>query len=212
VSKKLLAYKMEKYKKSYFKHCISDIILSKKKLFILVLFLTSIPFFFHFFFITRMSTDDVSVSLSRLALAKAIKTPDSGEDDAEPWSKSIIFHQAHIDPQMRYSIEHPQHQQQQQHNRRRGLTKNTSHGRHSHVYPLQQQETKRLVTPPMHRARSDEMHKHKQPATERLSSHSASSGSAGRSSLSSTKLSKEQFIYILFFYYYIDHLSIFPLQ
>lgn len=159
-----------------------------------------------------MSTDDVSVSLSRLALAKAIKTPDSGEDDAEPWSKSIIFHQAHIDPQMRYSIENPQHQQQQQHNRRRGPTKNTSHGRHSHVYPQQQQETKKLVPPPMHRARSDEMHKHKQPATERLSSHSASSGSAGRSSLSSTKLSKEQFIYILFFYYYIDHLSIFPLQ
>ncbi|KAI8882827.1 hypothetical protein K501DRAFT_333758 [Backusella circina FSU 941] len=139
-----------------------------------------------------MSTDDVTVSLSRLALAKAIKTPDAGEDDAEPWSRSIIFHQAHIDPQMRFSIEHPQQQQQHQQNRRRGPNKKAPHGRHSNVHLQQQQEAKIQVTPPMHRARSDEMYKHKQPTTERLSSHSASSSSAGHSSPSSTKLTNSK--------------------
>lgn len=33
--------------------------------------------------------------MSRLALAKAIKTPDAGED-AEPWTKSVIFNQPFI--------------------------------------------------------------------------------------------------------------------
>ncbi|KAI9255505.1 hypothetical protein BY458DRAFT_492777 [Sporodiniella umbellata] len=52
-----------------------------------------------------MSLEDVTVSLSRLALAKAIKSSEGGED---AWSKSIIFHQSHITPHMRNSILHPQ--------------------------------------------------------------------------------------------------------
>lgn len=53
-----------------------------------------------------MPLEDVTVSLSRLALAKAIKSAD-GEDE-EPWSKSVIFHQAHINQDMRNSIVNPQ--------------------------------------------------------------------------------------------------------
>ncbi|CEG84338.1 hypothetical protein RMATCC62417_18156 [Rhizopus microsporus] len=55
-----------------------------------------------------MSLEDVSVSLSRLALAKAIKTPDTDEIEAEPWSKSVIFHQSHITDDMKNSIMNPQ--------------------------------------------------------------------------------------------------------
>ncbi|CEP15810.1 hypothetical protein [Parasitella parasitica] len=161
-----------------------------------------------------MSTDEVTVSLSRLALAKAIKTPDAGENEAEPWTKSIIFHQPHIDAQMRSSILNPQ---SQQYNRR----KNGRHGNHKqpllkqHKYPqhqpLKQQHQKyphssaRLVAPPMNRVLSDEM---RQPTPspptqqqnrasyfplqpqlqQRASSQSASSSSVDRSSLSSGKL------------------------
>ncbi|KAG0168675.1 hypothetical protein DFQ28_004337 [Apophysomyces sp. BC1034] len=65
-----------------------------------------------------MSTDNITCSLSRLALAKAIKTPDNGEEDSEPWNKSIIFHQSHIPQRMRESIQNPQmyrHQQKRRH-------------------------------------------------------------------------------------------------
>ncbi|KAL0075871.1 hypothetical protein J3Q64DRAFT_1363281 [Phycomyces blakesleeanus] len=51
-----------------------------------------------------MSVDNINVSLSRLALAKAIKTPDAGEDESEPWTNSVIFHQSHIDSNMRNTI------------------------------------------------------------------------------------------------------------
>ncbi|KAI8329972.1 hypothetical protein BC941DRAFT_441773 [Chlamydoabsidia padenii] len=51
-----------------------------------------------------MSVENESVSLSRLLLAKAIKTPDSEEQDAEPWTKSILFHQSHISPSMRQAL------------------------------------------------------------------------------------------------------------
>lgn len=54
-----------------------------------------------------MSLEDVTVSLSRLALAKAIKTPDTEEQDAEPWTKSVIFYQSHIDEQMREQLANP---------------------------------------------------------------------------------------------------------
>lgn len=114
-----------------------------------------------------MSTEEVTVSLSRLALAKAIKTPDAGEEEAEPWTKSIIFHQAHIDEQMRNSILNPHSQQQ---NRR----KNGRHGNQKqhllkqHRYPPQQQQhyqqqqqqqqhQNRHVATPMNRVRSEEM-------------------------------------------------------
>ncbi|KAG2230938.1 hypothetical protein INT48_001454 [Thamnidium elegans] len=45
-----------------------------------------------------MSQDQLKIqhALSRLALAKAIKTPEPGAIDAEPWSKSIIFNQPFI--------------------------------------------------------------------------------------------------------------------
>ncbi|KAL1929469.1 hypothetical protein VTP01DRAFT_1607 [Rhizomucor pusillus] len=55
------------------------------------------------------SVDNVSVSLSRLALAKAIKTPDHDDPDAEPWTKSIIFYQSHIHKSMRETVQNPQH-------------------------------------------------------------------------------------------------------
>lgn len=77
--------------------------------------------------IRNMSTydvDNVTVSLSRLALAKAIKTPDEEDGaDAEPWVKSVIFHQSHVSDAMRDSIEHPgrksRHMMQQQQQRAR---------------------------------------------------------------------------------------------
>ncbi|SAL99529.1 hypothetical protein [Absidia glauca] len=53
---------------------------------------------------------NVPVRLSRLLLAKAIKTPDPDENDAEPWMKSIIFHQSHITPDMRTALFHPRRQ------------------------------------------------------------------------------------------------------
>ncbi|KAI9256129.1 hypothetical protein EDC94DRAFT_498541, partial [Helicostylum pulchrum] len=45
-----------------------------------------------------MSQDQLKIqhALSRLELAKAIKTPEPGAIDAEPWSKSIIFNQPFI--------------------------------------------------------------------------------------------------------------------
>ncbi|OBZ86501.1 hypothetical protein A0J61_05457 [Choanephora cucurbitarum] len=92
-----------------------------------------------------MSSEEVTVSLSRLALAKAIKTPDAGEEQ-EDWSKSVIFHQAHIDDQMLYSMQHPQ-----QHGNRR-----TKPGRPTKQPIRYPQNNQRLVAPPMHRARSEE--------------------------------------------------------
>lgn len=68
-----------------------------------------------------MSSENISVSLSRLALAKAIKTPDAGEEESEPWAKSVIFHQSHISPGMLENVMNPQQQRrpQQQHPRHR---------------------------------------------------------------------------------------------
>jgi len=43
-----------------------------------------------------MSLDNVTVNMSRLALARAIKTPDGDDTEADPWTKSVIFHQSHI--------------------------------------------------------------------------------------------------------------------
>lgn len=43
-----------------------------------------------------MSLDNVQVNMSRLALARAIKTPDGDDTEADPWNKSIIFNQSHI--------------------------------------------------------------------------------------------------------------------
>ncbi|KAI7884258.1 hypothetical protein K492DRAFT_204776 [Lichtheimia hyalospora FSU 10163] len=57
-----------------------------------------------------MSVDHVSVSFSRLSLAKAIKTSDThdGSDDAhEPWNKSVIFHQPHIESKMLQTMQKP---------------------------------------------------------------------------------------------------------
>ncbi|KAI8099621.1 uncharacterized protein BX664DRAFT_355026 [Halteromyces radiatus] len=83
-----------------------------------------------------MSVENISVSLSRLALAKAIKTPDTGEDESEPWTKSVIFHQSHISPGMRENMMNPQQQQQRR----------QQHGRHhqrqqqQRSYPSRQQD------------------------------------------------------------------------
>ncbi|KAI7865137.1 hypothetical protein BDF14DRAFT_1089596 [Spinellus fusiger] len=57
-----------------------------------------------------MSLENISVSLSRLALARAIKTPDDKE--CEPWTKSVIFHQPHVDAAMRELKQNPQRQRQ----------------------------------------------------------------------------------------------------
>lgn len=66
-----------------------------------------------------MSIENVPVRLSRLLLAKAIKTPDPDEKDAEPWMKSIIFHQPHITPDMRTALFHPRRQAYNKRDRRR---------------------------------------------------------------------------------------------
>lgn len=67
---------------------------------------------------SSLNTDNVTVSLSRLALAKAIKTPDEGETEAEPWTKSVIFHQSHVSDSMRQSMLFPnQPRSRQQHHR-----------------------------------------------------------------------------------------------
>jgi hypothetical protein len=42
-------------------------------------------------------SDSLSQNLSRLALAKAIKTPYEDDTDAEHWSKSIIFCQPFVE-------------------------------------------------------------------------------------------------------------------
>lgn len=152
-----------------------------------------------------MSVDEVTVSLSRLALAKAIKTPDAGEEEAEPWSKSIIFHQAHIDANMRNSLQNPQQQQQ---NRRKQPSKRPQHQQQQQQQHQQRyQQQQRPTAPPMHRARSDEPQRIYQqkvlqqqpiklPTTVRPSS--ASSGSNGRSSLSSGKLGNLKKKFIIF--------------
>ncbi|KAI9024351.1 hypothetical protein CLU79DRAFT_746703 [Phycomyces nitens] len=59
-----------------------------------------------------MSTENVTCSPSRLALARAIKTPDVGEE-AEPWTKSIIFFQSHIPNKMREGMQYPHMRHQQ---------------------------------------------------------------------------------------------------
>jgi hypothetical protein len=138
-----------------------------------------------------MSTEDVTVSLSRLALAKAIKTPDAGEKEAEPWTKSIIFHQAHIDPQMRQSILNPQ---QQRRNNRQPRQQYRQQQHHQQPQPQQQRYPSQQPrnASPMQRVRSDEM-----PATIRQpvrpqppSQRPSSNSSGGRSSLSSGKIGK----------------------
>ncbi|KAI7866328.1 hypothetical protein BDF14DRAFT_1743679 [Spinellus fusiger] len=52
-------------------------------------------------------TEKVAYNLSRIALAKAIKTPDAGES-GEGWNKSVIFHQSHIPNKMRDALQGPQ--------------------------------------------------------------------------------------------------------
>ncbi|KAG2218610.1 hypothetical protein INT45_013918 [Circinella minor] len=46
------------------------------------------------------SVNNVRVSLSRLALAKALKTPDENEQQQDSWEYSIIFYQSHISHEM----------------------------------------------------------------------------------------------------------------
>lgn len=126
-----------------------------------------------------MSTEEVSVSLSRLALAKAIKTPDTNEEEAEPWSKSVIFHQSHIDAQMRNSIINPMSNK----NRRR------------QPQPFKQKHMH--TPPPMNRARSEELYKQPKPYPQQRSTSAlnhqprSSQSSSGNSSLSSGKLGKK---------------------
>lgn len=92
-----------------------------------ILFLPFLFLFFFFFLILRtlsiMSVDNVSVSLSRLALAKAIKTADSDEPGAEPWNKSVIFHQSHISQAMLESVQYPQRHPRQRQNRIQPMTR-----------------------------------------------------------------------------------------
>jgi hypothetical protein len=103
-----------------------------------------------FFSLKKMSAEEVTVSLSRLALAKAIKTPDAGEDEAEPWTKSIIFHQAHIDSNMRNSILSPQ-----QNRRRPGQ-------RQQPLLHKNQKQQRGQYPPNVHHSRQDELHQQRQ--------------------------------------------------
>lgn len=95
-----------------------------------------------------MPLEDVSVSLSRLALAKAIKTPDGNEQEAEPWSKSVIFHQPHINQNMRNTIVNPQSNGQAR----------VKGNKYQNYRPQQhqQQQQQQQQAPPMIRARSNE--------------------------------------------------------
>ncbi|KAI8990184.1 hypothetical protein BDB01DRAFT_498504 [Pilobolus umbonatus] len=158
-----------------------------------------------------MSTNDVTVSLSRLALAKAIKTPDVGEKDAEPWSKSIIFHQSHIDSNMIQSIVNPQQQNKYRGNGRnqkqqpRYPQQHQQHQQQQQQQQQHQQHQRRPNPPPMHRTRSDEstMYNNQTPSQTRFqpqpqksnvrsSSQSTSSGSNGPASLASAKLASSK--------------------
>jgi hypothetical protein len=107
-----------------------------------------ISFSFLFFFNNKdMPLEDVSVSLSRLALAKAIKTPDGNEQEAEPWSKSVIFHQPHINQNMRNTIVNPQSNGQAR----------VKGNKYQNYRPQQhQQQQQQQQAPPMIRARSNE--------------------------------------------------------
>jgi hypothetical protein len=110
-----------------------------------------------------MPLEDVTVSLSRLALAKAIKTPDG--DEQEPWSKSVIFHQSHINQDMRNSILNPQSN---------GQARMRAH-RHRHAkYPNQSQFPHQRPNQAMIRTRSNDRQ-----------SSSSSSSSHHKSKLSS---------------------------
>ncbi|KAG1467134.1 hypothetical protein G6F55_000013 [Rhizopus delemar] len=86
--------------------------------------------------------------LSRLALAKAIKTPDGNEQEAEPWSKSVIFHQPHINQNMRNTIVNPQSNGQAR----------VKGNKYQNYRPQQhqQQQQQQQQAPPMIRARSNE--------------------------------------------------------
>lgn len=55
-------------------------------------------------------------ALARVALAKAIKTPDENEPEAEHWTKSIIFNQPFLKQlqKQQQQQKHPQHQYPQQ--------------------------------------------------------------------------------------------------
>lgn len=110
--------------------------------FLLTLLLSS------FFFFSLMSVDNVTVSLSRLALAKAIKTPDT--DDAEPWTNSVIFHQAHIPTRMRERVENPQPAVQAQ----------TSHRPLAHTHHHRQHHQQQLMRRSMIMERSSHDSRH----------------------------------------------------
>jgi hypothetical protein len=87
-----------------------------------------------------MSLDNVTVNMSRLALARAIKTPDGDDSDSDPWDKSVIFHQSHI-PQ---AIEQHKNQKRAQ----------SSHNqRHSHQ-PRQSRLPQQRIPPTTQRPRS----------------------------------------------------------
>ncbi|KAI9246870.1 hypothetical protein BDA99DRAFT_609406 [Phascolomyces articulosus] len=89
-------------------------------------------------------TDNVTVSLSRLALAKAIKTPDDEESNKEPWTKSIIFHQSHVSDSMRQSMlfpNQPRQRQQRMHGQQRPHSQMLQHhpqGQHPQQRPMSQ--------------------------------------------------------------------------
>ncbi|KAI8068047.1 hypothetical protein BC940DRAFT_333259 [Gongronella butleri] len=86
-----------------------------------------------------MSSEKITVSLSRLALAKAIKTPDD-TDEGEPWFNSIIFHQSHVTQDMIDAM--VRGPQQQQHGRR--------HHRPQQQHQQQQQQQARQQRPSHH--------------------------------------------------------------
>ena len=91
---------------------------------------------------TAMSLDNVTVNMSRLALARAIKTPDGDDTEADPWNKSVIFHQSHI-PQ---AIE--QHK-----GHRRGHGQHAARQNHSHR-PQHDRMPQQRTPPPAQRPRS----------------------------------------------------------
>ncbi|KAG0165224.1 hypothetical protein DFQ28_008283 [Apophysomyces sp. BC1034] len=123
-------------------------------------------------------TDNITVSLSRLALARAIKTPDANEE-AEPWNKSVIFQQPHVASKLR---EQQQQKKQPQYRQRQGQPK---HSMQQQQKQQQQQHYGHVPAAPRRNPVQQRQHDQVRPSP-RPSSQSISSGSrGGRSSFSS---------------------------
>ncbi|KAI8328999.1 hypothetical protein BC941DRAFT_443973 [Chlamydoabsidia padenii] len=131
-----------------------------------------------------MSSENISVSLSRLALAKAIKTPDADEEESEPWAKSVIFHQSHISPGMLENVMNPQQQRrpQQQHPRYRQQQQqqqqHKSYQHQQHQEHRSHRQSRQLLEQPHSNTRRDRTNYQQANATRPTSSYGIPSSSS----------------------------------